>query len=164
MHGTESTPNMLVFRSNTFKQHVMCPLTENTPNKTCDPKPIRESPRGQYHLSFPPHLLGHLQNHKARCPEDSLCASDDSWWLTCSNRSRVGKAQQCLYYLRKLRGPEVPQQLMVNLYHCAIGSILTYSFLVWFSNGTPEGGENSRENHQDQMISLRYHLHHPLST
>ena len=48
----------------------------------------------------------------------------------------VGKAQKRLYFLRKLRSAQIPKQLMVNFYNCAISSILTYGFLVWFSSCT----------------------------
>ena len=51
----------------------------------------------------------------------------------------VGKAQQRLYYLRKLRSAKIPEPLMVNFYHCAISSVLTYGLLVWFSSFTKAG-------------------------
>ncbi|KAK7921775.1 hypothetical protein WMY93_008677 [Mugilogobius chulae] len=46
----------------------------------------------------------------------------------------VGKAQQRLYYLRKLKSAHISRPLMVNFYNCAISSVLTYGFLVWFSS------------------------------
>ncbi len=46
----------------------------------------------------------------------------------------IGKAQQRLFYLRKLKRAKIPQKLMVNFYHCAISSLLTCNFLVWFSS------------------------------
>ncbi|KAK7895581.1 hypothetical protein WMY93_020906 [Mugilogobius chulae] len=46
----------------------------------------------------------------------------------------VGKAQQRLYYLRKLKSAHISRPLMVNFYNCATSSILTYGFLVWFSS------------------------------
>ncbi len=36
--------------------------------------------------------------------------------------SAIGKAQQRLFYLRNLKRAKLPQRLMVNFYHCAIGS------------------------------------------
>ena len=60
-------------------------------------------------------------------------ANDMSWKtnITCA----LGKAQQRLFYLRKLK-KKFPQGLMVNFYHCAVKSILTYGLLVWFSSCT----------------------------
>lgn len=61
-------------------------------------------------------------------------AEDLSW----SNHiaSAVGKAQQRLFYLRKLRSYHIPRPLLVNFYSCAISSVLTYGLLVWFSSST----------------------------
>ncbi len=56
-------------------------------------------------------------------------------WGT-NTASVVGKAQQRLYYLRKLKSAKIPRQLMVNFYNCAISSVLSYGFLVWFSSCT----------------------------
>uniref|UniRef100_A0A3B3HJX1 Reverse transcriptase domain-containing protein n=1 Tax=Oryzias latipes TaxID=8090 RepID=A0A3B3HJX1_ORYLA len=50
--------------------------------------------------------------------------------------SVVGKAQQRLYYLRKLKVAKISRQLMVNFYNCAISSVLTFDFLVWFHSCT----------------------------
>ena len=61
-------------------------------------------------------------------------AEDLSWGTHIA--SAVGKAQQRLYYLRKLRSSHIPRPLMVNFYNCAVSSVLTYGFLVWFSNAT----------------------------
>lgn len=55
-------------------------------------------------------------------------SEDLSWSINTS--SAVRKAQQRLYYSRKLRGAQIPKRLMVNL-SCAISSVLTYGFLVW---------------------------------
>jgi hypothetical protein len=60
-------------------------------------------------------------------------ANDMSWKtnITCA----LGKAQQRLFYLRKLK-KKFPQGLMVNFYHCAVESVVTYGLLVWFSSCT----------------------------
>lgn len=42
--------------------------------------------------------------------------------------SAVGKAQQHLYYLRKLRSAQITKRLMVNIYNCAISRVLTLRF------------------------------------
>ncbi len=64
-----------------------------------------------------------------------VTVSEDLSWGT-NTASVVGKAQQRLYYLRKLKSAKIPRQLMVNFYNCAISSVLSYGFLVWFSSCT----------------------------
>lgn len=59
---------------------------------------------------------------------------DLSWGINTT--SAVGKAQQHLFYLWKLSRAKLPKQLLVNFYHCAIESVLTYGLLVWFSSCT----------------------------
>ncbi|KAK0148639.1 hypothetical protein N1851_011034 [Merluccius polli] len=59
---------------------------------------------------------------------------DLSWGRNIT--SATAKAQQRLYILRKLRWSRLPQRLMVNFYHCAVESVLTYGLLVWFSGCT----------------------------
>lgn len=60
---------------------------------------------------------------------------DDLSWGT-NTILPIGKAQQCLCYLRKFRGAKPPQKLFVNFYHCAMESVLAFGFLVWFSSCT----------------------------
>ncbi len=48
----------------------------------------------------------------------------------------VGKAQQRLYFLRKLRRANLPQTLMVNFYRCTIESILTNCMTSWYGSCT----------------------------
>uniref|UniRef100_A0A3P9JJT9 Vitellogenin domain-containing protein n=1 Tax=Oryzias latipes TaxID=8090 RepID=A0A3P9JJT9_ORYLA len=50
--------------------------------------------------------------------------------------SVVGKTQQRLYYLRKLKTAKISRQLIVNFYNCAISRVLTSGFLVWFHSCT----------------------------
>ncbi len=50
--------------------------------------------------------------------------------------SIVGKAQQRLYFLRKLRRANLPQKLMVNFYRCTIESILTNCMTAWYGSCT----------------------------
>ncbi len=64
-----------------------------------------------------------------------VIVSEDLSWST-NTASVVGKAQQRLYYLRKLKSAKIPKQLMVNFYNCAISGVLSYGFLVWFSSCT----------------------------
>ncbi len=64
-----------------------------------------------------------------------VTVSEDLSWST-NTASVVGKAHQCLYYMRKLKRAKIHRQLMVNLYNSAISSVLSYGFLVWFSSCT----------------------------
>ena len=64
-----------------------------------------------------------------------VTVADNLSWTT-NTTSAVKKAQQRLFYLRKLKWAKLPQQLMVNFYHCAVESVLTYGLLVWFSSCT----------------------------
>ena len=61
-------------------------------------------------------------------------AEDLSWGTHIA--SAVSKAQQRLYYLRKLGGYHIPRPLLVNFYNCAISSVLMYGSLVWYSSST----------------------------
>ncbi len=57
-----------------------------------------------------------------------VIVSEDLSWST-NTAAVVGKAQQRLYYLRKLKSATIPRQLVVNFYNCAISSVLSYGFL-----------------------------------
>ncbi len=48
----------------------------------------------------------------------------------------VKKAQQRLYFLRKLRKTNLSQQLLVSFYHCSVGSILSHGILMWYAGCT----------------------------
>ncbi len=48
----------------------------------------------------------------------------------------VSKAQQQLYFLRKLRKANLPQKLIVNFYRCTIESILTNCMTAWYGSCT----------------------------
>lgn len=61
-------------------------------------------------------------------------AENLSWGINAT--SAIGKAQQHLFYLRKVKSAKLHQQLMVNFYDCAISSILTHGFIVWSSSCT----------------------------
>ena len=65
-----------------------------------------------------------------------------SWKI--NTKSAVGKAQQRLFYLRKLKWARLPRNLMVNFYHCAIESVLYYGLLVWFGRTTKKEKEALR--------------------
>lgn len=61
-----------------------------------------------------------------------LNVTEDLSW-SINTFSAVGKAQQGLYYLKKLRSAHI--LLMVNFHNCAISSVLTY--VLYFSCGFP---------------------------
>lgn len=48
----------------------------------------------------------------------------------------VGKSQQRLYFLRRLRRANLPQKLLVNFYRCTIEIILTNCMTAWYSSCT----------------------------
>ena len=50
----------------------------------------------------------------------------------------VSRAQQRLYFLRRLRSFGVSQALMVKFYSAVIQSVLTFSFAVWYNGATAE--------------------------
>lgn len=52
-----------------------------------------------------------------------------SW--TVNTNSLVKKAQQRLYFLRKLRKLGRSQHHLVSFYRCSIESLLTYGILIW---------------------------------
>lgn len=64
-----------------------------------------------------------------------VSVSEDLSWST-NITSVIGKAQRRIFYLRKLKSAKIPEQLMVNFYHCAVSGILAYGLLVWFSSRT----------------------------
>lgn len=48
----------------------------------------------------------------------------------------VGKAQKCLFFLRRLRRTNLPQKLLVNFYRFTSESILTNYMTAWYSSCT----------------------------
>ncbi|KAI4875608.1 hypothetical protein NFI96_000890, partial [Prochilodus magdalenae] len=46
------------------------------------------------------------------------------------------RAQQRLYFLRKLKQAQLPQKLLVNFYRSTIESILSHCMIVWYSSCT----------------------------
>lgn len=65
-----------------------CPLTENTRDKTWEPRPGWVSPWGQHPPSVRPYPAGRPQIHKARCPPGTPGASDGSWCSIWWSRRR----------------------------------------------------------------------------
>lgn len=63
-------------------------------------------------------------------------SADLTWSTNISHQ--VGKAQQRLYFLRKLRQAQLPQRLLVNFYRSTIESLLTYCCTLWFNCCTAE--------------------------
>ncbi|XP_051564677.1 pleckstrin homology domain-containing family M member 3 isoform X2 [Myxocyprinus asiaticus] len=61
--------------------------------------------------------------------------SEDLSW-TYNTFTLIKKAQQRLYFLRKLRKAHLSPHILLNFYHCTIESILTNSITVWNGNCT----------------------------
>jgi len=61
----------------------------------------------------------------------------DLTWAT-NTSYLVKKAQQRLFFLRKLKKTKVPTQLLLNFYRSTIESILCYCITVWYSSCTAE--------------------------
>lgn len=61
-------------------------------------------------------------------------SQDLSWSLNTS--TLIKKAQQRLFFLRKLKKAELSPQILRNFYLCTVESILTNCFTVWYGNCT----------------------------
>ena len=61
-------------------------------------------------------------------------SSDLKWEINTDQI--VKKAQQRLYFMRRLRSFHVSQELLVKFYRAVIESVLTQSFTVWYGNTT----------------------------
>ena len=64
----------------------------------------------------------------------STISSNLKWELNVVNI--VKKAQQRLYFLRRLRSFGLTTQVMLNFYRAVIESVLTFSISVWFGSIT----------------------------
>ena len=53
-----------------------------------------------------------------------------------NTESLIKKAQQRLYFLRRLKKFGMSRGILINFYRTAIESILTYAITVWFGNIT----------------------------
>ncbi|KAK3540961.1 hypothetical protein QTP86_007365 [Hemibagrus guttatus] len=61
-------------------------------------------------------------------------AEDLTWSLNTSSITR--KAQQCLYFLRRLRKAHLPHPILTTFYKGTIESILSRCITAWFGNCT----------------------------
>jgi len=64
-----------------------------------------------------------------------LYITNDRTW-TVNTHYLVKKAQQRLFFMRKLKKAKVPSQLLVNFYRSIIESILCHCITVWFTSST----------------------------
>ncbi len=71
----------------------------------------------------------------ARCGTTATSVSAP-WETVLEHQHRFVKAHQRLFYLLKPKQANLPQKLLVNFYHCAINSVLTYCVSVWFTSCT----------------------------
>ena len=90
--------------------------------------------------------------------------SADLTWTTHISH-QVYKAQQRLYFLRKLKHAHFPQHLVTNFYRSALNSFLNYWFTVFLQlhntgrEGPAAGGEGSGACHHDDTTPSQRHLH-----
>ncbi len=62
--------------------------------------------------------------------------ADLTWSVHISHQ--VGKAHQRLYFLRKLKQSQLPQNLLVRFNRATLESLLSYCCTVWFASCTAE--------------------------
>ena len=94
---------------------------------------FRKSAQHNHHL--PLHINGEEVERVTSFKFLGLTLTEELSWDN-NTASVLGKAQQCLFYLRKLRKEHLPKRLLSNFYRCAIESVLTYCLNVWFSSCT----------------------------
>lgn len=82
---------------------------------------------------------------------------DLSW--SCHINTRVKKARQHLYYLRRLRDFKLPSQVLKTIYTCTIESVLTGRITSWFGNSTMQ----DRRAFQRVVQSAEHTIHTRLS-
>ena len=70
--------------------------------------------------------------------------SADLTWTTHISH-QVGKAQQGLYFLRKLKHAHLPHHLLTNFCRSTIESLLTYCCMVWFSSCTTQDRKDQQQ-------------------
>ena len=94
---------------------------------------FRKSAQHNHHL--PLYINGEEVERVTSFKFLGLTLTEELSWEN-NTASVLGKAQQRLFYLRKLRKEHLPQRLLSNFYRCAIESVLTYCLNVWFSSCT----------------------------
>lgn len=76
---------------------------------------------------------------------------------------QVGKAQQRLYFLRKLKHAHLPQHLLTNFHRSMMESLLTDCCKVWFSSCTAQDRRDLQRVrgacYQDNTTPSQGHLH-----
>ncbi|KAK2905568.1 hypothetical protein Q8A73_009511 [Channa argus] len=89
--------------------------------------------------------------------------TEDFTW-TPNVTQLVKKAQQRLYFLRRLRKFGISPKILSNFYSCVIKSVLTNCITVWYGSTTAmdqtpaERGEDCTEDHQDSTALSAEHL------
>ncbi|KAK2917334.1 hypothetical protein Q8A73_004080 [Channa argus] len=88
--------------------------------------------------------------------------SEDLTW-TPHVTQLVKKAQQWLYFLRRLRKFGMSPKILSNFYSCVIESVLTNCITVWYGSTnvmdqTPAESEDCAEDHQDSTALSAEHL------
>ncbi|KAI4885642.1 hypothetical protein NFI96_007297 [Prochilodus magdalenae] len=62
----------------------------------------------------------------------TLIAKNLTWSLNTSSIAK--KAQQCLYFLRRLRKAHLPPPILTMFYRGTVESILSSCIIAWFGN------------------------------
>ena len=83
----------------------------------------------------------------------STIASNLTWEQNVVNI--VKKAQQRLYFLRRLRLFGLTTQVMLNLYRAVIESVLTFSITVWFGLMYTEGNAQIKQSCENCFTNHR---------
>lgn len=65
----------------------------------------------------------------------NVSTTEDLSWVD-NTSAVVGKAQQCFYFLRRLRGENPLKKLLVKFYRCTTASILTNCLTAWYNSCT----------------------------
>ena len=85
------------------------------------------------------HLPLHIHREAVESVEDlrflGVNISNKLTW-TSNTSNLVKKAQQRLFFLRKLRQARLPQKLLVNFYRSTIESTVTSCITVWYTSCT----------------------------
>ncbi len=118
-------------RSNTWQVSVLTTTLPSTPRKpnnslwTSGSPEVADTPSTEIRLTE----VECVSNFKFLGVHIS---EDLSWSLNTSKL--VKKAQQHLYFLRRLHKAHLSPQILINFYCCTIKSILTTCFTVWYSS------------------------------
>ncbi len=84
-----------------------------------------------------------------------LYITNDRTW-TVNTHYLVKKAQQRLFFMRKLKKAKVPSQLLVNFYRSIIESIFCHCITVWYTSSTIQNRRDLARIVKSAQRILRY--------